>query len=208
MKIFFALIAFGFCLMGHAQQIGTDTTAYERFIIEAGIRIPMDKLANKIGPSPEFGLWFRSRMPNNDLIDAGFSLYLPTNRREFDYNDNGVYRVKPIGISGMVGVRINKLYALGGSRYKKSLEWCTTGGYAFFMYNDKEFMSGDGREQESVRSYAKALSTFQIGQGIKFTVNNMGIQLHYNYTPYGLFRDHVPDNFGSHSLTAGLFYKQ
>ena len=121
MKTYFAFIAFASCLMAHAQQTVTDTTAYERFIIEAGVRIPMDKLANVIGPSPEFGLWFRSRMPNNDLIDVGCSLYLPTNRREFDYEDNGKYKVKPLGISGMGGVRINKLYTLGGSNYKKSL---------------------------------------------------------------------------------------
>lgn len=209
MKTYFALIAFAVCLIANAQQTVTDTTFYERVIIEAGVRIPLGTLADKIGPSPEFGLWYRTRMANNDLIDAGFLLYMPTNRREFDYKDgSGVYKVKPAGVSGMVGVRINKLYMLGGVHYKKSVEWSTTGGYAFFMYNDKQFESGNGRTGTIARTYAKALSTFQVGQGVKYTINNMGFRLHYNYTPYGLFSDHVPRNFGSHSVSIGLFYKQ
>lgn len=209
MKAYVILIAIVFSRMANAQQTIIDTTFYERVIIEAGIRIPVGKLSGKIGMSPEFGLWYRTRMTNNDLIDTGFSLYMPTNRREFDFRDEAeVYKVKPAGVCGMIGVRINKRYYLGGSKYRKSLEWCTTGGYAFFMYRDKEFVTGNGRTENSVRSYAKALSTFQIGQGLRYNINNMGIQLHYNYTPYGLFSNHVPNDFGSHSFTLGLFYRQ
>jgi len=209
MKIYFALTAFAFCLTVNAQQTVTDITFYERVIIEAGVKVPVGNLADIIGPSPELGLWYRTRMPNNDMIDAGFSLYMPTNSREFDYKDGTeVYKVKPAGVSGMVGVRIDKLYILRGVHCKKSLEWSTTGGYAFFMYNDKQFESGNGRTGNTAHTHAKALSTFQVGQGLKYTINNMGIQLHYNYTPYGLFSDHVPGNFGSHSFTLGLFYKQ
>lgn len=208
MKAYFALIIFAFCLMANAQQTLTDTTFYERIIIEAGLKIPISNLADKIGPSPEFGLWYRTSMPNNDMIDAGFTLYMPTNRREFDYKDEAeVYIVKPAGVSGMVGVRFNKLYSLGGAKYKKSMEWSTTGGYAFFMYNNKDFVTGNGRTGDVVQTYAKALSTFQISQGLKYTINNMGVQLQYNYTPFSLFSDHVPDNFGSHSFTLGLCYK-
>ena len=186
-----------FCLIANAQQPVTDTTFYERFIVEAGVRFPLDKLADKIGPSPEFGLWFRSRMPDNDMIDVGFTLYTPTNRREFNYiNDKAVYAVKPCAVSGMAGVR-----------FKKLIEWSTTAGYAFFMYTDKSFKTvRDTRSSSPATS--KAFSTFHIGQGLKLNVNNVGLQVHYNYTPYGLLSDHVGNNFGSHSLTFGIFYRQ
>jgi len=209
MKRYFILLTVAFCLAANAQQTVTDTTVYERIIIEAGVRVPLDKMADKMGPSPEFGLWFRSRLRNTDLFDVGVTVFVPTNRRGFEYTDaNLTYTVKPTGVSGMAGVRINKLYNLGGSHYKKSVEWSTTGGYAFFVYNDKQFRPGNGREADYSLTYAKAFSTFSVGQGLKFTVDNVGLQLHYNYTPYGLFSDHVPDNFGSHSLSIGVFYKQ
>jgi len=197
-----------FCPILNAQQPVTDTTFYERFIVEAGVRMPLDKLADKIGPSPEFGIWFRSRMPDNDMIDVGFTLYTPTNRREFDYTDNkAVYTVKPDAVSGMAGVRFNKLYALSGTRFKKLIEWSTTAGYAFFMYTDKGFKPVvDTRSSSPATS--KAFSTFHIGQGLKLNVNNVCLQVHYNYTPYGLLSDHVGNNFGSHSLTFGIFYTQ
>lgn len=193
--------------MAGAQQ-PKDSVKYERFIAEAGIRIPLAKLADKIGPSPEFGFWFRSRIPNNDRVDVGFALYTPTNRREFNYmGDKATYTVKSAAISGMVGVRFNKLYTLGGDRFTKTLEWSTTAGYAFFMYTDKEFNIGRG-EQNNYSTISKALSTFQLGQGVKFTINNIGLQLHYSYTPYAMFSSHVSSNFGSQSLTIGVLYRQ
>ena len=208
MKTFFIIIAGVFCMMANAQDTITNTIPYQRILIEAGVHIPFGKLADKIGAGPEFGIWYRSRMLNNDFIDVGISLYIPGNRRGFDYQDEGSnYKVKPAEVSGMVGVRMNKPYRLGDVNSKKTLEWSTTGGYAFFMYNDKKVRSGNGSTRNDVVGNTKALSTFQIGQGIKFTNNNLGIQLNYNYTPYGLLSRHVPDNFGSHSFTISVFYK-
>jgi len=209
MKRYCIVIAVIFCQMASAQEPTKDSVNYERFIAEAGIRIPLAKMADKIGPSPEFGFWFRSRIPNNDWVDVGFSLCTPTNRREFIYmGDKATYTVKPAAVSGMVGVRFNKIYALGGNRFKKTLEWSTTAGYAFFMYSDKEFNIGRNGQDAYTNTVAKALSTFQLGQGVMFSLNNLGLQLHYNYTPYGLFSNHVSNDFGSHSLTVGVFYKQ
>jgi opacity protein-like surface antigen len=209
MKKYFVTIALTFALIANAQQPSKDLVIYERFIAEAGIRIPLDKLADKIGPSPEFGLWFRSQMPNNDMIDVGFTLYAPTNRRGFIYlSDKETYTVKPAAVSGMAGVRFNKLYALGGSRLKNIVEWSTTAGYAFFMYNDENIRAGRGRQNAESNNVAKALSTFQIGQGIKFDISNIGFQMHYNYTPYGLLSNHVSDDFGAHSITIGILYRQ
>lgn len=208
MERYFIVIAVIFYQIVNAQQPTKDSVNYERFIAEAGIRIPLAKLSDKIGPSPEFGFWYRSRIPNNDRVDVGFTLYAPTNRREFNYmGDKATYSVKPAAVSGMVGIRFNKLYALGGNRFDKTIEWSTTAGYAFFMYNDKEFSIGRNG-QDVYTNVAKALSTFQLGQGVKFSLNNIGLQLHYNYVPYGLFSNHVSNDFGSHSLTVGVFYKQ
>jgi hypothetical protein len=209
MEKYFITLGLIFCTIANAQQPVKDSVNYERFIAEAGIRIPLDKLANKIGPSPEFGLWFRSRMRNNDMIDLGFTLYAPTNRREFNYiGDNENYMVKPALVSGMVGVRFNKLYKLAGNRFTKTIEWSSTAGYAFFMYNSEIYNVSAGRQNAENNNVAKALSTFQIGQGIKININNVGLQLHYNYTPYGLLSNHVADDFGAHSITFGMLYRQ
>jgi len=210
MKKYFITLTLIFCTIANAQQPVKDSVNYERFIAEAGIRISVGKLADKIGLAPEFGLWYRSRMRNNDMIDLGFTLYAPTSRREFiyfRYKEN--YMVKPASVSGMVGVRFNKLYALyGNNRFRKTLEWSTTAGYAFFMYNDEIYKAGAGRQNAETNNVAKALSTFHIGQGMKLNINNIGFQLHYNYTPYGLFSNHVADDFGSHSITFGVLYRQ
>lgn len=183
---------------------------YERIMIEAGARVPMGSLADKVGVSPEFGLWFRSRMRNYDMVDIGFSVHIPAETKGFDYNDRGHdYKVDPAGVSGMAGIRINKVYTLGGVRYRKSAEWISSFGYAFFMYRDKypDPSIPDEFGNQDV-NFAKALSTFHLGQGARLNIDNMGFQINYSYTPYGQFSNHVGKDFGAHSLTFGVVYRQ
>lgn len=184
---------------------------YERFIVEAGARVPLDKMEDKIDVSPEFGFWFRSRMDDRDMLDIGGSFYIPTNRREFDYTTpDSIFSVKAKGVSGMAGFRVSKVYTVG---FNLSVEWLSTFGYAFFVYDDKEarylhkIHPEDFKDSDN-HSFTKAFSTFHIGQGVRLNYANVGLQANYNYTPYGLFTDYVPSNFGSHSLTVGIIYRQ
>lgn len=186
---------------------------YERFVGEAGIRMALGKLADKIGPSPEIGLWFRSRMDkdSNDMIDIGGSIYILSNRREFNYTTpDTLFRVKAKSVSGMAGFRAAKVYTVG---FDLSLEWMSTFGYAFMLYDDKEarykhLAFPEEFEDSDNNSFTKAFSTFHIGQGIRLNYANVGLQVQYNYTPYGLFTDYVPQNFGSHSLSFAIVYRQ
>ncbi|WP_294824768.1 hypothetical protein [uncultured Flavobacterium sp.] len=184
----------------------------ERFIGEAGIRVPLGNMADKVGPSPEFGLWFRTRMDeSNDMLDVGISIHIPGKTHEFDYTTpDSLYRTKANGVSGMIGFRPTKVYTVG---FDLSLEWVSTFGYAFMMYDDKEARYKhkafpEEFEDSDNTSFIKAFSTFHIGQGIRLNYANVGMEVNYSYTPYGLFTNYVPRNFGSHSFSFGIVYRQ
>ncbi|MFP5438482.1 MAG: hypothetical protein ACLGH8_11885 [Bacteroidia bacterium] len=177
---------------------------YERVMAEAGARIPMGRLADKFSISPEVGLWFRSRIYIQDMLDVGFTVYVPTENRPFAYRDMGqVYAVRPMGANGTAALRFCKPYSIGTTR----LEWVSTFGYAFFMFRDR--FNGITPNGALQKDNTKGLSTYALGQGIRVDLTTMmGIQAHYNYTPYGQLSKHVTDSFGSHSITLGLYYKQ
>ncbi len=207
MKKIFIIIAILLSLPDCSAQ------GYERFVGEAGMRMPLGSLAEKIGPSPELGLWFRSRMDEdcNDMIDIGGSIHIPSKRREFDYTTpDTLFRVKAKSVSGMAGFRAVKVYTVG---FDLSLEWMSTFGYAFMLYDDEEARYKHKTFPEEFKdsdnnSLTKAFSTFHVGQGIRLNYANVGLQVQYNYTPYGLFTDYVPQNFGSHSLSFAIVYRQ
>lgn len=177
---------------------------YERVIAEAGARVPFGGLADKFSISPEVGLWFRSRIYRQDMLDLGFSLYVPTENHAFSYSDIGqVYPVRPMGTNGTAALRFCKMYTTGTTK----IEWVSTFGYAFFMFRDKfDGVTSNGALQKDA---SKALSTYALGQGIRISLTSMmGVQAHYNYTPYGQLSKHVSNSFGAHSATFGLYYKQ
>lgn len=205
------IMAFLCCFAAQAQDDSkvkiknvNDLRYYERVAIEAGVRIPFGDLKDKMGASPEVGFWFRSRLRNNDMLDFGGTVCIPSGTNEFDYENRGEeYKVSLAGVSGMAGVRFSKIYELANGRYKKSAEWISSFGYAYFMYRD-EFAMNTPEENNSL----KALSTFYIGQGLRLNIDNVGFQVNYNYTPYGQFSNHVPQSFGAHSFTLGIIYRQ
>lgn len=201
-------------LTGSAQV--KDSVPYQRFNIEAGIRIPMGKLKEKIGTSPEFGFWYRTRIEHNDMLDIGFTIYVPQDKRRFDYvAPDSIYRLKAEGISGTVGFRFGKIYSLGG-KHDNKIEWLSTFGWAFFTYHDTPAELQHERNPEPtprqnneirISTYTKSFNTFNIGQGLRYSIGDFGLQAAYNYSPYGIFSDHVPKDFGSHSLSFGILYK-
>jgi len=79
------------------------------------------------------------------------------------------------------------------------------------MYDDKP-----GRQRHSSHrddrdntnnAGVKGLSTFHIGQGIRFGYSHWGFHVNYNYTPYGIFSKYVPKDLGSHSLSIAIVYR-
>ncbi|MGV3461271.1 MAG: hypothetical protein ACO1N9_12540 [Flavobacterium sp.] len=204
------------CTVATAQEMlkitQIDTTRTDWFLGEAGVRVPLGKLADVMGPSPEVGLWYRRKIDHGDMLDLGGSFYLPVNKREFEQkSQDGIFHTDAIGVSGMLGCRFSKLYQVRNTTF----EWTSAFGYAFFTYDDEaaqyshenfpERYDDDNKEHSS---YVSGLSTFHIGQGIRIRRKNFGAQLHYNYTPYGMFSKVVAKDFGAHSLSLGITYRQ
>lgn len=181
-----------------------DLRYYERVLIEGGMRVPLDNLGDKIGLSPEVGLWFRLRLRNNDMLDLGGTIYVPSSPQYFDYAGKGEkYQVKPTGVAGMGGVRFSKIYEMRSNKFKTNAEWISSFGYAWFCYRDNY---APDTPQENIS--LKALSTFHIGQGLRLNIDNIGFQAQYNYSPYGQFSSHVASDFGAHSLSFAIVYRQ
>ncbi|OIQ21321.1 MAG: hypothetical protein BM557_03455 [Flavobacterium sp. MedPE-SWcel] len=189
------------------SELELETRAKQGVVIESGVRIPLGKLADKIGVSPELGFWWRHFIEENEMLDWGFSGYIYSNARAFDYRDTGASnKAKPIGMGGMTAFRLTKIYNLGRGKYKTDLEWVSTFGYSFFMYED-EYRPFNEVRPEDEDSRVRGLSAPVVGQGVRFTIENLGLYVNYNYSPYGKFSSHVEDDFGSHSLNLGIIYK-
>ncbi len=198
-----------------AQETEADTLAikskkYERFYIETGIHIPIDNLAKVIKPSPQIGVWYRSKFQENNFVEIGFNVFIPLKNESFVFKvPDTLIKTNTEGVSGMVGFRFNKLYH---PFHKKevSIEWNTSFGYAFFMYdaNYHRYLNELESETKTNKPYSRAFSTFHIGTGFKFNYKNIGCQVHYQWTPYALFSDYIDKNFGAQALQIGIFYRQ
>lgn len=177
------------------------------FVIEIGSRIPIGSLADKIGISPELGFWVRSNINKDKILDFGFSAAMLSETKPFDYREDGInYKGKPLGAAGMVGFRLARVYDLGIDKYTSNFEWVTSFGYAFFMHETRYIPLGE-QNLTGEKSEVRGFSAPHLGQGMRFTIDNLGLYASYNYTPYGYFSRHIDTNFGAHSLSVGIVYK-
>ena len=116
------------------------------FIIEVGTMIPMGSLAEKISTSPELGFWSRSYINKNNMLDIGFTASMLSGTKAFDYRDEGGnYMAMPLGAAGMAGFRLVKVYELSNGKHKSDIEWISSFGCGFFMYEDR-YMSSSARK--------------------------------------------------------------
>jgi len=187
-----------------AQKDSTSVDDYERIYVEAGFVKPIGKLSNQFEMSPSFGFWFRSRMNREDYIDFGFNLFVPKNPIDynFKYRDSIVkYKSSHFGIN--IGTRFAKVIPLSQNRKDFNIEWNSGIGLALNFYDALEVLIfEDGEHTKEV------LTTFYLSQGIKFNYKNVGLQCHYQWSPYGLFNDKLEKGYGSQSLMFGIVYRQ
>ena len=218
MKKFFLLLIF-ISKVG-AQEYDIDTTRYKRCKIEYGMLIPLGNLKTKFETSHELGFWFRTRIAHNDMMDFGFRLNLPSNPKEFNYQGNdSIFKLKTKGLNGVVGIRMNKIVHLNKDI---SLEWSTSIGYCFFIFDDLEGRLYDKRNPPSPEqiendkknkalfssdNYSKALSSLYLGQGFTLNYKLVGLHCNYNFTPYSWFLNRIDKDFGASSLSINLFRK-
>lgn len=205
MKTLISLLA---CILFYASNaqptVDKLTTDYERVYVEAGFVMPIGNLADKFELSPSFGFWFRTKMFREDYIDIGFNFFILKNPSDakFKYQDSIVnYESKYFGIN--IGSRFAKVIPLSHTSTSTSVEWNSGIGLAINVYNapdNLEFKDGEHTNE--------ILTTFYLSQGIKFNYKNLGIQGHYQWSPYGLFNEKLEKNFGSQSLMFGIVYRQ
>lgn len=222
MKKFFLLLIF-ISKVG-AQDLKIDSTKYKRCKIEYGLLIPLGNLKTKFETSNELGFWYRTRIAHNDMLDIGLRLSLPSNPKEFDYQGNdSIFRLKTKGLNGVLGIRMNKIMNLNKDF---SLEWCSSIGYSFFIFDDLEGrlydkrnpptqaeidrQNEEDRKNYTVRignTYSKALSSLYLGQGFTLNYKLVGLHCNYNFTPYSWFLGRIDKNFGASSLSINFFCK-
>jgi hypothetical protein len=216
MKKLFLLLSLLFLTKAKAQEFVKDTTKYGHYKFETGILMPLGNLQSKIGPSQQYGFWYRTRIEHNDLLDLGFNIMVPKVQNSFVYTGkDSVFNVKAKGITIQVAFRVNKLYHFKFLQKKATIEWCSTYGASFFSFEDKENpenVSGYYADENGSYSYhidtnTRALSCIYATQGIAFTAKNMGIAIHYNFTPYNWFTKRIDNQFGKSSLSVLLSYK-
>jgi len=187
-----------------AQKDSTSVDDYERIYVEAGFVKPIGKLSNQFEMSPSFGFWFRSRMNREDYIDFGFNLFVPKNPIDynFKYRDSIVkYKSSHFGIN--IGTRFAKVIPLSQNRKDFNIEWNSGIGLALNFYDAPEVLIFEEGEHTK-----EVLTTFYLSQGIKFNYKNVGLQCHYQWSPYGLFNDKLEKGYGSQSLMFGIVYRQ
>lgn len=180
---------------------------FERVYIEAGMFYPLGKLKNRNEPAPNFGLWLKSKIREDEYFDIGFNLTIQKSKESFNYQiKDSIFNNVPKGVSGMVGLRYCKEFSLSKTK-NINIEWFPSFGYAFFMYKSTLIgLQSNMLLTETVSN--KALSTFHIGQGIKLNIDNVAFQVQYQFTPYHIFYEYIDKDFGSQSLIFGIVYKQ
>jgi len=204
MKKIFLVIS---CVLFYTAKAQTKSDSleaeYERVYVEAGFIKPLGNLANKFEMSPSFGFWFRTKMFQEDYVDFGFNFFIPKNpiRTDFKYRDSiAKYKSDHFGIN--IGTRFAKVIPLSQKSNNFNAEWNSGIGLALNFYSaPDELEFGKGEYTNEV------LTTFYLSQGIKVNYKNIGLQFHYQWSPYGLFNERI-DDFGSQSIMFGIVYRQ
>ena len=197
-------ILFIICMVISSSQSQEIKQDYERIYVEAGFVKPLGALSNKFEMAPSFGFWFRNRVVQKDFIDFGFNFYIPnkTVNANFRYRDTILnYKSKHFAIN--IGARFAKISPLSLKTNNAYFEWNSGIGLALNVYQaPDEIEFGEGEYSGEV------LTTFFLSQGIKVNYKNIGLQCHYQWSPYGLFSENLEKDFGSQSIMFGIVYRQ
>lgn len=177
---------------------------YERVYVEAGFVQPLGNLVNKFEISPSFGFWFRNRAAKKDFVDFGFNFFIPKQAPnvKFKYQDSILsYKSKYFSIN--IGARFAKVVPLSLESDNFNFEWNSGIGLALNVYKAPEEIEFEGEENSG-----EILTTIFLSQGIKVNYKNVGLQCHYQWSPYGLFSKNLEKDYGSQSLMFGIVYRQ
>lgn len=211
-KLIYTIIVL-FCLPMVAQQYEMDSTKMERIRVEGGLFVPLGNLSNKMGVSKEIGVYYRLKMPHNDIADLGFKFYFPENNKDFTYygrDSTYVTQSKSFGLIALM--KINKQYEFHVFNKEFTFEYASGYGINFFVFDNKEienkgtesYTDENGNLVYKITTDLKALMSPLLSQGIGFTRKRLGVHFYYNFTPYNWFSKRIEKNFGNSSFSVGL----
>lgn len=192
------------CLLFYPIQAQKSKPNFERVYVEAGLVQPLGNLSNKFEVAPTFGFWFRSRTIQKDFVDFGFNFFISKKAPNvnFKYQDSILsYKSKHFAIN--VGARFAKVLPLSLESDDFNFEWNSGIGLALNVYKAPDEIEFEGEENSG-----EVLTTIFLMQGIKVNYKNVGLQCHYQWSPYGLFSKNLEKDYGSQSLMFGIVYRQ
>lgn len=204
-----------FCLPIVAQQYEIDSTEISRIRVEGGLFLPLGHLSNKMGVSKEIGVYYRLKMPHNDITDLGFKFYFPENNQDFTYygrDSTYVTQSKSFGIIALM--KINKEYSFHAFTKEFTFEYASGFGINFFLFDNKEikntgtetYTDEQGNLVYKITTDLKALMSPLLSQGIGFRRKRVGMHFQYNFIPYNWFSKRIEKNFGNSFLSFGINY--
>lgn len=179
--------------------------------VEGGITVPIGKLTNSMNAAPNIGLWVRKPQAQNSVWAYGFSINFPK-RTPLQYV-NADFETETKSFAGMIGLRLDKIYPAHRAK-NTDLIWSSSFGYGFYFFDDVraraeyDNLPPSKKNEDEKPIFIRPFSTIYVGQGLQLRVRNFGVQARYNYTPYALFTDIIDQNFGAHSVSLGVFYRQ
>lgn len=195
------------------KQQEQDKLEYERVYVDVGLVKPLGNMSNKFELSPSYGFWFRSKIKNDDYIDVGLNILIPKQASNIylTYKDS-IFSLGSRRFGCNLGFRFAKIFPFSQVSPRNNIEWNTGFGLAVLFYdaNHKRYTDilNDAYKKDTNETYDFGLATLFLSQGIKLNFKNVGVQFNYQFTPFGLFENRIPENFGSQSILFGIYYRQ
>lgn len=205
-----------FSLPIFAQQYEMDSTRIERIRVEGGLFVPLGNLSNKMGVSKEIGVYYRFKMPHNDIADLGFKFYFPENNQDFTYygrDSTYVTQSKSFGLIALM--KINKQYPIIVFNNEINFEYSSGIGINFFLFDNQEMKEKgwetitdeDGNKSYKLNTDIKALMSPYFSQSIGLSKKRIGIGFQYNFIPFNWFTKRIEGSFGNSGFSVLLSYK-
>ncbi len=216
MKKIIHILILLFCLPMVAQQFEIDSTKIERIRVEGGLFVPLGNLCNKMGVSKEIGVYYRLKMPHNDMADLGFKFYFPENNQDFTYyGRDSTYLTQSKSFGIMALMKINKEYSFHVFTKEVTFEYTSGFGINFFLFDNKEmkntgtetYTDENGNLVYKINTDLKALMSPLVSQGFGFSRKKIGLHFQYNFTPYNWFSKRIEKSFGNSSFSLGINYR-
>ncbi|WP_299889164.1 hypothetical protein [uncultured Lacinutrix sp.] len=183
------------------KNINNDSRIDYIFSVDINSFIPSGNLKESLDESLGIGFYFGVPLNQKIRIDLGVSLFFPKTKQNIIYIDNDQILEGGASTSGTLGAWITHMTPIGAS-----LSWEKRFGIGVGFFQTDIETGKPKEENDSV--YGVETISFSIGTGIRAKVfrRNIGIKVDYFFTPYNLFKERLPSNFGNSYFTLGLTF--